>query len=159
MLYETNCANSQIKMRKLRRVLIVMEVISDRCDRTPSIGILGFSDDRVPPVTEEFKKTLAKNIRHLLTMDGKKQVELARGLGVSDSSVSGWLSGRRTPTIEQSAEIAEFFGVSLSALFNPELLPDGSVPMSRERALNYLANDMGRETRPKRNRKTKKNGA
>lgn len=50
---------------------------------------------------------------------GKTQGDVARELGVSESSLSSYLSGARFPTREVALRIAKQCGVSLESLLDP----------------------------------------
>lgn len=52
---------------------------------------------------------------------GKTQGDVARELGVSESSLSSYLSGARIPTREVALRIAKQCGVSLESLLDPEV--------------------------------------
>ncbi|MFN8608837.1 MAG: helix-turn-helix transcriptional regulator [Vulcanimicrobiota bacterium] len=52
---------------------------------------------------------------------GLKQVELARKLGVSRSTVCCWESGERTPSLDQATRLAQALGCTLDELVKPTL--------------------------------------
>lgn len=55
---------------------------------------------------------VGKRINALLLDKEKKQKELAAALGVTDNTISYFVSGKRIPNTEQIKSISEFFGVS-----------------------------------------------
>ncbi len=57
-----------------------------------------------------------KTIKELRKKKGWSQKELSEKLNVSESAVSMWERGERTPDIEKSEEIAILFDVSLTYL-------------------------------------------
>lgn len=56
--------------------------------------------------------TIALRISLLLMKSRKRQKDLAAHLGVTDNTISYFVSGKRTPNIEQIIKIAQYFGVS-----------------------------------------------
>lgn len=57
-------------------------------------------------------KIIALRISLLLMKSRKRQKDLAAYLGVTDNTISYFVSGKRTPNIEQIIKIAQYFGVS-----------------------------------------------
>lgn len=69
------------------------------------------------------------NIYKVRCMLGITQTQLAEKLSVSTSLVSMWESGKRTPTTEQAAKIADTMMVSLDYLLNaPRWIPVFQLP-------------------------------
>lgn len=60
----------------------------------------------------KINKTIGLRINELLAIKNIKQKELAKVLGVTDNTISYFVSGKRTPNISQIIEIAKFFDVS-----------------------------------------------
>lgn len=59
---------------------------------------------------------LNSNIVRLRKKKGLKQIEFAKALGVSQSAVSHWETGRSIPETPQLFQLAEFFGISIDEL-------------------------------------------
>ena len=57
------------------------------------------------------------NIRAFREKNGLTQEELGDKLGISQVTISQYESGARTPNLFMAKTIAEFFGISLEALF------------------------------------------
>ncbi len=69
---------------------------------------------------QEFKKTVAKKISYYRKLEGITQGELGELLNYSDKSVSKWERGEGLPDAYVLSLIAEYFGVTLNDLVNPE---------------------------------------
>ena len=61
---------------------------------------------------ETIQNVIGLRINELLAKNNAKQKELAKYLGVTDNTVSYFVSGKRTPNIEQIKNIATFFKTS-----------------------------------------------
>lgn len=48
------------------------------------------------------------------------QAELAKKLGVNQSTVAGWELGERTPKLSRLLQVAEFFGCTVDELIKKE---------------------------------------
>lgn len=82
-------------------------------------------------ITEQEQKILfGKNLKHWLTIRGVKQVELAKELGVSESAVAQWISGRTMPKMGKIQRISDMLEINKSDLleekddFGQEMLDD-----------------------------------
>ncbi len=60
---------------------------------------------------------IGKTIRHLRKQQGRTQENLADALGITFQAVSRWESGLAYPDMELVPSIANYFGVSIDALF------------------------------------------
>lgn len=69
------------------------------------------------------RRILAENLRELMNEKGISQQTLANAVGVSEASVSFWLSGRKYPTPGKVQKIADFFGVRKSRLIDKQAQP------------------------------------
>jgi transcriptional regulator with XRE-family HTH domain len=67
-------------------------------------------------------------LERLLAYRGKNQREVARGLGVSPSTLHGWVSGRAQPILGPAASACDFLGADL------RLMADDRVGWSQVRA-------------------------
>ncbi len=57
---------------------------------------------------------IGKKLKELLYESGRRQVDLARHLGISPSRLSNYLSDKREPDFEMLTEMAYFLGVDLN---------------------------------------------
>lgn len=62
----------------------------------------------------------AENLRRILEIKGISQQQLAQAVGVSDASVSFWLSADRYPTPGKVQKIADFLAVRKSQLIDKQ---------------------------------------
>jgi repressor LexA len=62
------------------------------------------------------RKILSDNIKKLLQSKGKTQTDMAKDLGISETTVSSWLNGGRYPRIDKIQLMADYFGVYRSAI-------------------------------------------
>jgi len=67
------------------------------------------------------KNYLASNIRFLRTSKQMKQIDLAKVLGKRDTAIANYENGLRTPSIEDTNAIADYFHVSVDRLINEDL--------------------------------------
>jgi transcriptional regulator with XRE-family HTH domain len=63
---------------------------------------------------------IGENIKSLRESRGLTQAKLGAAVGVSGKAVSTWESGKREPRMGTAEKLAEFFGVTVSALFCSE---------------------------------------
>ena len=67
---------------------------------------------------------LAARIRTLIEASDYTQADVGRALGVAKSTVNKWMSGGRTPTMQNLIELAELLGVDMRELWEgPEAIP------------------------------------
>ena len=62
------------------------------------------------------RRIFADNLRQLMTAGREKQVDIARLLGVSKSTVSAYLAGSQMPRMDKIEQLAHHFGVPRAAL-------------------------------------------
>lgn len=62
--------------------------------------------------------TLGNKIDALLKENGLKQADLAEYLGITRSSVNGWIKGKHAPCSEKLRQVADFFNVDVKWLKN-----------------------------------------
>lgn len=77
---------------------------------------------------DDIKKIIANNIIELRAEAGMKQAELAEKINYSDKSVSKWERGESLPDVYILSQIAELYGVSVSALIGEIQPPKESKP-------------------------------
>jgi transcriptional regulator with XRE-family HTH domain len=64
------------------------------------------------------KTTFQSKLKEIRTSKGLCQKQVGRALGVKQSTVCGWETGRREPTIRQLQQFAELCEVPLCQLFH-----------------------------------------
>ena len=74
------------------------------------------------------KDIFAANLLRLIKENHEKQIDIARLLGVSKSSVSSYCSGSQMPRMDKIWQVARHFGVPRSALID-----DNSAPAAPDR--------------------------
>ncbi|MBQ7912868.1 MAG: helix-turn-helix transcriptional regulator [Clostridia bacterium] len=67
------------------------------------------------------KIILAENLKLLMKEFKVNQVKLSRGIGVSQSAISAWLSGKKEPSIQSLWLLADFFEISIDELVGRKL--------------------------------------
>lgn len=55
---------------------------------------------------------LARNLNHLLKINGKSQIEVAKDLGINQSTFSTWCTGSKMPRLDKVKILAKYFNVS-----------------------------------------------
>ncbi len=61
---------------------------------------------------------IAQRIKDLMKSEKLTQMQLARALGVGQSSVSDWINAKSEPSIENLWKLADFFDVSVDYLID-----------------------------------------
>lgn len=67
---------------------------------------------------EEYRKIFANRLRNRMEAKAMNEKFLSEKSGVSQSSVNGYLQGKRLPTIQTAFKLAEALSCDLSALLN-----------------------------------------
>lgn len=80
------------------------------------------------PHEEKLRLIIASNIRKLLDEKNLKAIDLKRGTGLPQSSISEYLNARATPTLGKVQKIADYFGVPKSEI-DPSLSPNWIEPV------------------------------
>ncbi len=76
------------------------------------------------------RDVFAWNLRELLDCTGRTQADLIRELGLRQSTVSDWMSGKKYPRVDKIQLLADYFGVNRSALTEGQ--PAQSLPGTTE---------------------------
>jgi transcriptional regulator with XRE-family HTH domain len=66
------------------------------------------------------KSSRFKTLREFIDDRKVTQGDIARELGISESALSSYLSGVRTPNRELALRLSRDYGISLEGLLNPE---------------------------------------
>ena len=76
----------------------------------------------VPGQPEEHPRIpgLEQRLRDARKTAGRTQESVAETLGVSWTSVSGWETGRQTPTVQKLERLAELYGVTVDSLLGSD---------------------------------------
>ncbi|BFH12731.1 XRE family transcriptional regulator [Paenibacillus melissococcoides] len=69
---------------------------------------------QVNKTVEYQRKVLAKNIKMLLDKRGKTQTDMARELGIAETTVSSWMNCERYPRLDKIQLMADYFNVRRS---------------------------------------------
>ncbi|MGM9601070.1 MAG: helix-turn-helix domain-containing protein [Faecousia sp.] len=84
-------------------------------------------------------QTIGERIRFIMESNNLKQSGFAEALGVNQSSVSMWLSGKSNPSSQTIQQICDKFG------YNPEWLSTGEgEPIRQKSRSDQLAAALGR---------------
>lgn len=65
---------------------------------------------------DEYAKAFGEYLKSLLEEKGMTQAELARRTGVTEASVSRYISGQRSPRITQAYRMAWTIGIDMNTL-------------------------------------------
>ncbi len=66
--------------------------------------------------TELINREIGNNISRLLEINKVSQIELAKAIGVSKTSISNWCNGQKIPRMDKLDKIAEYFGVDRASI-------------------------------------------
>ena len=86
-------------------------------------------------VTRSTREIFAENLRDMLIAKGKKQVELAKFLGMTKATVTHWVNGDNMPTPETIDRICVFLGCKADELTKDHthiVVPDPSQVLADE---------------------------
>ena len=92
------------------------------------------------------KRIFAANLRRLMRAHGEKQVDVARLLGVTKSSVSAYCSGEQMPRMDKLEQLAQHYGVARAALIESGEAPAAAAaepPLTPIEAVYEALNDEG----------------
>lgn len=64
----------------------------------------------------ENKDVLSKNLKKYITKSGKDRSEVCKELGLSYSTLTDWINGKKYPRINNIEKLADYFNVSKSDL-------------------------------------------
>lgn len=74
---------------------------------------------------------IGERLKAALILRKVKQKELASHLGVTDNTISYYCSGKRTPNVQQIAEISKYLGVSADYLLGLSNTPTTDADLSK----------------------------
>lgn len=92
------------------------------------------------------KQIFAANLARLMRLNGEKQTDVARLLGVTKSSVSAYCSGEQMPRMDKLEILSQHYGVSRAALIEPGASPAAAPepgPAAPIEAVYAALNDAG----------------
>ena len=67
---------------------------------------------------EELRRIFAKNLTNFLALNGYKQADLARHMGVSTATTAKWCTGQTLPRIDKIQSICNWLGIQKEDLLN-----------------------------------------
>lgn len=67
---------------------------------------------------EELRRIFAMNLNNYLALNGYKQADLARHMGVSTATTAKWCTGQTMPRIDKIQSICNWLGIDKSDLLN-----------------------------------------
>ena len=85
---------------------------------------------------------LPSNLRYLRTRKKMSQTELGKLLGRDHTTVSGYESGKRTPSLSDISKITEIFHVSTHDLINDDL--SIYAPKQSELYIEYISKELSK---------------
>lgn len=65
---------------------------------------------------EEYGKVIARNLRRLAFINDKTQIEIAKDLGINQSTLSCWMNGTRTPKMSKIDMLCNYFNCTRSTI-------------------------------------------
>lgn len=67
------------------------------------------------------KKTMARNIRHHMELNGKTRLDLCNDLGFKYTTLTDWLNGNTYPRIDKIEMLANYFGITKADLVEDQV--------------------------------------
>lgn len=74
-----------------------------------------YNDSEVNTMKDN-RDVFSRNLSKFIKIKNKTQMDIVNDLGVSQSTVSGWINGKKYPRIDRLQQIADYFGVYKSEL-------------------------------------------
>lgn len=62
------------------------------------------------------KEVLAKNLKKYIVKSGKDRMDVVKDLGISYSTLTDWINGKKYPRINSIERLADYFNISKSDL-------------------------------------------
>lgn len=83
---------------------------------------------------ETVQNTISENIKKLILEKGVTQTELAKALGVNESTVGKWLLGKAIPRMNTIEKLADYFNVPQSLILErrDKILQASKAPQKKE---------------------------
>lgn len=72
---------------------------------------------------EELRRIFAMNLNNYLALNGYKQADLARHMGVSTATTAKWCTGQTMPRIDKIQSICNWLGIDKADLLNEHEAP------------------------------------
>ena len=87
----------------------------------------------MPSATMRRQDVVAMNVRMLLASTGFMKRDLAKAMGISPQSMASRLQSKADWTIDETCAAADFFGLPLMSLLDPNLSPAKALSIIGER--------------------------
>lgn len=92
---------------------------------------------------EEQKKIISDNLTRLIEQRGIDQRRICDDLGIKPTTLSQWVCAKAVPSLVTLRTLAEYFGVSLYEIIDPEPPPDSLMsaiqPFLTEESIKLLS--------------------
>lgn len=108
--------NSEPSLKKLNQLSEIFNVDIDKL----ATNNLSEDKDKENMNSKNTKQIFNSNLNRLLNESNKTQLELAKYLGVSNTTVNNYVKGYNAPRMDKIDKIAQFFGVERSSLINEQ---------------------------------------
>ncbi len=88
---------------------------------------------------KEQREIFAKNFRHYIDSCGKSQIEVAKDLGYSYTTLNTWYRGKALPNAAKIQTLADYFGITKSQLLDADReAPDYYYDKETREAADFL---------------------
>lgn len=81
---------------------------------------------------EELRRIFAMNLNNYLSLNGYKQADLARHMGVSTATTAKWCTGQTIPRIDKIQSICNWLGIEKEDLLNDHGKPSETYYIDKE---------------------------
>lgn len=81
---------------------------------------------------EELRRIFAMNLNNYLSLNGYKQADLARHMGVSTATTAKWCTGQTIPRIDKIQSICNWLGIEKEDLLNEHGKPSETYYIDKE---------------------------
>lgn len=65
---------------------------------------------------QKLKDIMSKNLKYYIERSGKNQTDIARELGIPETTMSNWIKSKTYPRADKIQLLADYFGISRSSL-------------------------------------------
>ena len=93
----------------------------------------------MPSATLRTQDIVALNVNMVLPLTGLMKRDLAKAMGIKPQSIARLLSGKQTWSLDQAVAAANFLGLPLDMLMNPNMTPASALEYIQKQENGGLA--------------------
>lgn len=78
---------------------------------------------------DDYREVFSKNLNYYMHKNNVKQIDLVNTFHLSKSAISNWCNGIKIPRMDKIEMLADYFGITKSALLEKEKTPKNIIPI------------------------------